>query len=70
MKNLGQFQIKSLSNFCLDLAKAWFAAGVIAPMSVASAPWSNRVFLIIVGIGGCWSFVLLGLWFGKEVKHG
>ena len=69
MKKLNKFQLKSLSNFCFDLAKAWFVAGVIAPIGAPSIPLLNKTFLVPIGIAACWLSIKFGLSLGEDVKN-
>jgi len=69
MKRFNQFQLKSLANFCFDLSKAWFVAGIIAPIGVASIQISGRIILLTAGILASWFLIKLGLSLGEEVKE-
>ena len=70
MEEFNQFQFKTLANFCFDLAKAWFVAGIITPVG-APPPMSftNRVILFVVGAVSSWLFVRFGLFLGEGVTE-
>jgi hypothetical protein len=65
---LNQFQLTSLTNFYFDIAKAWFVAGIVTPISVSALQIVHRLALFLVGISASWLFVRIGLNTGKLVK--
>lgn len=69
MKKLNEFQLKSLSNLCFDLGKAWFIAGIIAPVGAYSVPLINKISLLLIGLIACWLLIRFGLFFGEEIKN-
>ncbi len=69
MDKLNQFQFKSLSNLCFDLAKAWFISGVIGSISVSDIVSSLRLALFVVGTISCWIFVQIGLKLSQSIHN-
>lgn len=69
MEELNQFQFKSLSNACFDLAKAWFIAGIIAPFGAPDMSLFNKTALLILGVVATWFFIQLGLLFGRRIQE-